>query len=79
MKLQMRIQRSIAEQRAQFVGMALARRAKYRANGLTFSFDAMEVYAMALARGEQPPKPSDGSKSMVSSTLRFTLFEPMRA
>lgn len=59
-ELRERIQRSIAEQRAQFVGTAFARRAKYRANGRTVSFDEMEAYAMALARGEQLPKLSDG-------------------
>lgn len=45
------------EQRAQFVGTALARRANYRASGRTVSFDDMKRYALASARGEQPPKP----------------------
>ena len=45
------------KQRAGFVGAAMERRAKYRANGRTVSFDDMEAYAMASARGEQPPKP----------------------
>ena len=45
------------EQRAEFVGAALARRAKYRASGRTVSFDDMEAFALASARGEQPPKP----------------------
>jgi predicted transcriptional regulator len=45
------------EQRAEFVGAALSRRAKYRASGRTVSFDDMAAYAMASARGEQPPKP----------------------
>jgi len=46
------------EQRAEFVGAALARRAKFRASGRTVSFEDMEAYALASARGEQPSKPS---------------------
>ena len=45
------------EQRAHFVGTALARRGKYRATGRTVSFDDMKAYALDSARGEQPPKP----------------------
>lgn len=45
------------EQRAQFIGTALARRANYRATGRTVSFDDMKAYAVASARGEQAPKP----------------------
>jgi predicted transcriptional regulator len=45
------------QQRAEFVGAAMERRAKYRASGRTVSFDDMEAYAMASARGEQPLKP----------------------
>lgn len=45
------------EQRGQFVGTALARRAKYRETGRSVSFDDMKAYALASARGEHPPKP----------------------
>ena len=50
------------EQRAEFVGAALARRAKFRATGRTVSFGDMEAYAMASARGELPPKPRATAK-----------------
>jgi predicted transcriptional regulator len=45
------------QQRAEFVAAAMERRAKYRASGRTVSFDDMEAYAMASARGELPRKP----------------------
>ena len=45
------------QQRAGFVGAAMERRAKYRASGRTVSFDVMEAYAVASARGERPRKP----------------------
>ena len=45
------------EQRAEFVGAALDRRAKFRATGRTVSFSDMQAYGLASARGEQPPKP----------------------
>lgn len=50
------------EQRAEFVGAAMERRATYRANGRTVSFDDMEASAMASARGEQPHKPRATAK-----------------
>lgn len=53
------------EQRAEFVGEALARRQKYRSSGRTVSFEDMETYAIALARGEKVSKPLARSKKPV--------------
>jgi predicted transcriptional regulator len=43
-------------QRAEFVGAAMERRASYRVTGRTVSFDDMEAYAMASARGRHPTR-----------------------
>lgn len=55
------------EQRAEFVGAALARRAKFRATARTVSFEDMEAYAMASARGKQPPKPRATAKKVAKA------------
>ncbi len=51
------------EQRAEFVGDAVARRERFLGTGKSVSFEEMERYAQALARGEGPSKPRATTRS----------------
>jgi predicted transcriptional regulator len=58
------------EQRADFVGVALARRAKYEETGRAVSFEDMQAYALKSARGEKPPKPVGSRRAVRGSNSR---------